>query len=60
MELSISIDMEILDEAQEVVMKDSFAQYLLAHTTNFETCLFIVETLNTAIKEAKERLNEKI
>ena len=58
--MEISIDMEILDEAQEVVMKDSFAQYLLAHTTNFGTCLFIIETVNTAVKEAKERLNEKI
>ena len=58
--MEISIDMEILDEAHEVVMKDSFAQYLLAHTTNFETCLFIMETINRAIEEGKERLNEKI
>ena len=58
--MKISIDMEILDEAHEVVMKDSFAQYLLAHTTNFETCLFIIETVRTAVEKAKEKLNEKI
>ena len=48
--MEISIDMEILDEAYEVVMKDSFAQYLLAHTTNFETCLFIKPSFSSLDK----------
>ena len=56
----VKIDREVLEEVEATVTNDKFAQYLLSHTTNFAAAAFILETLLSAIDEAKEKLNETL
>ena len=57
---TVQIDREVLDEVEETVTNDEFAQYLLSHTTDFVAAAFIMQTLLNAIDEAKEKINEEI
>ena len=57
---AVTIDREVLEEVEATVTNDKFAQYLLSHTTNFAAAAFILETLLSAIDEAKEKLNETL
>ena len=59
MDLSVIIDCEILDEAQEVVMKDSFAHYLLSNTVNFETCAYILQKITEAIEQDRKKITQE-
>lgn len=56
----VKIDREVLEEVERTVTSDKFAQYLLSNTTNFATAVFILETLLSAIDEAKEKLSDEI
>ena len=56
----VKIDREVLEEVEATVTNDKFAQYLLSNTTDFVAAAFILETLLSAIDEAKEKLNEEI
>ena len=56
----VKIDREVLEEVEATVTNDKFAQYLLSHTTDFAAAVFILETLLSAIDEAKEKLNNEI
>ena len=56
----VTIDMEVLKEVETTVTSDKFAQYLLSNTTDFAVAAFILETLLSAIDEAKEKLNNEI
>ena len=56
----VKIDREVLEEVEATVTNDKFAQYLLSHTTDFVAAAFILETLLSAIDEAKEKLNDEI
>lgn len=58
--LTVTIDREVLDEVEATVTNDGFAQYLLSHTTEFSSAVFIMQTLLNAINEAREKLNEEI
>lgn len=57
---TVQIDREVLDEVEATVTDDKFAQYLLSHTTDFSAAAFIMQSLLSAIVEAKETLNEQI
>ena len=57
---AVTIDREVLEEVEATVTNDKFAQYLLSHTTDFAAAAFILETLLSAIDEAKEKLNNEI
>ena len=57
---TVQIDRKVLDEVEATVTDESFAQYLLSHTTDFVSAAFIMQTLLDAIDEAKEKLNDEI
>ena len=59
MDLSVIIDCEILDEAQEVVMKDSFVHYLLSNTVNFETCAYTLQKITEAIEQDRKKITQE-
>ena len=56
----VKIDRAVLEEVEATVTNDKFAQYLLSNTTDFVAAACILETLLSAIDEAKEKLNNEI
>lgn len=44
-----------LEEVERIISSDELAQFLLRHTTDFGTALFILQTVQDKLAEIKEK-----
>ena len=56
--LNLTMDVD-LDEVEELITSDKFAQFLLNNTVNFSTGAFVLQSAYEALMEAKGMIKQK-